>query len=223
MPTIDYRRNVLAKNKYKQVMEFFKKPGRVLDIGCGLGELLSVFKENGWKSDGIDFNDFAVEYAKNNFNLNIKKCDIFKMPEEEKYDLVMLWGVIEHVYTPDSLLKKCKALLKKNGLLLIEVPSADSLLVRYCEATGKEAHRTFESARHIMLFSQRSLIEMCSRNGFACKKLLSNGLDVSTISKMNGLNLESECVNIIQNILDESLQGDLLRGFFIKSPSKGKK
>ena len=216
IPTINYRRNVLAKNKYKQIMQFFKKPGSVLDIGCGLGEVLSAFKENGWESTGIDFNDFAVEYAKKNFELEINKHDIFEMSQEGQYDLVMLWGVIEHVYEPDLLLKKCNSLLKNDGLLVVEVPSADSLLVRYCETVGEEAHRTFESARHIMLFSRRSLLDMCKRNGFTCKKLLSNGLDISTIVRMKNLEMDQHQIDKIQHILDVSLQGDLFRGFFSK-------
>lgn len=216
IPSIDYRRNVLAKNKYRQLMEFFNKPAKVIDIGCGLGEVLSIFKENGWDCTGIDFNDFAIDYAAKQFGLKISKQDIFEMDETPQYDLVMLWGIIEHVYEPQRLLKKCNALLKKDGLLLIEVPSADSLLVRYCEATGEEAHRTFESARHIMLFSIRSFMEMCEKNGFRCKKLLSNGLDVSTIVRMKKLDFPIEQIGIMQSILDISLQGDLLRGFFKK-------
>jgi 2-polyprenyl-3-methyl-5-hydroxy-6-metoxy-1,4-benzoquinol methylase len=217
IPSIDYRRNILARRKYEQIMQFFKKPARVIDIGCGLGEVLSVFKENGWDCTGVDFNEFVIDYAKKNFRLKIIKQDIFDMTVQSQYDLVMLWGVIEHVYEPGLLLQKCNSLLSKDGLLLIEVPSADSLLVRYCEVTGEEAYRTFESARHIMLFSQRSLLEMCAKNGFRCEKLLSNGLDISTITRMKNLKLTVDQINMMQKILDVSLQGDLMRGFFRKT------
>ncbi len=216
IPSIDYRRNVLAGNKYRQLAEFFDGPGKVLDIGCGLGDVLSVFKEHGWDCTGIDFNDFAVKYADEHFGVKIIKENIFNISTEERYDLIMLWGVLEHVYAPHELLKKANSLLKKGGLLLVEVPSADSLLVRYCEQTGAEAHRTFESARHIMLFSRKALLDMCGKNGFTCEKLVSNGLDIATLSRMDGLGIPEEETGKLQKLLDDSLQGDLLRGFFRK-------
>ncbi len=216
IPSIDYRRDVLAVNKYRQLMQYFSSPGKVLDIGCGLGDVLSVFKENGWECLGIDFNDFAIDYAKQQFGVKIINENIFDLKLEAQFDLVMLWGVLEHVYDPTALLKKAYALLNRDGVMLIEVPSADSMLVRYCEQTGAEAHRTFESARHIMLFSRKSLLDMCTRIGFRCENLLSNGLDVATLSRMKGLDFEGDAVGRFQQLLDDSLQGDLLRGFFRK-------
>ena len=220
IPSIDYRRNVLAKNKYLQLMEYFRGPGKVLDIGCGLGEVLSIFKEYGWECTGIDFNDFAVKYAEDNFGIKIIKENVFNIATEEQYDLIMLWGVLEHVYAPYKLLEKAHSLLKENGLLLVEVPSSDSLLVRYCEQTGEEAYRTFESARHIMLFSRKALLDMCGKCGFVCENLVSNGLDISTLSRMNNIELPEEETDKLQKILDDSLQGDLLRGFFRKKNKK---
>jgi len=216
IPSIDYRRNVLAVRKYEQLMQYFGNPGKVLDIGCGLGEVLSVFQENGWDCLGIDFNEFAIDYAQKKFGITIINENIFDLKLEAKFNLIMLWGVLEHVYDPIALLEQARALLDDDGLLLIEVPSADSMLVRYCEQTGAEAHRTFESARHIMLFSRKSLLEMCSGAGFKCENLLSNGLDVATLSRMQGLDLPGNAAGSFQQLLDDSLQGDLLRGFFRK-------
>src|SRR3990172_9417120 len=45
IPSIEYRREVLDIRKYNQIAPFFNKPGTILDIGCGLGDLLSVFKD----------------------------------------------------------------------------------------------------------------------------------------------------------------------------------
>lgn len=216
IPSIDYRRDVLARRKYEQLMGFFKGSGRVIDIGCGLGEVLSVFQENGWDAMGVDFNEFAIEYAREKFGVKIINKDIFELDMPEKFDLVMLWGVLEHVYEPFKLLEKARSILKPDGLMLVEVPSADSVLVRYCEGTGTEAHRTFESARHIMLFSRKALVGMCARSGFSCEKLVSNGLDITTLCRMKSLDMSPEISGRLQMMLDDSLQGDLLRGFFRK-------
>jgi len=60
IPAVDYRRNVLAINKYNQIAQYFNKPGKVLDIGSGLGEVPSVFQENNWDCLGIEFNTLKI-------------------------------------------------------------------------------------------------------------------------------------------------------------------
>jgi len=217
IPSIDYRRNVLAVNKYNQIMRFFDAPGKVMDIGCGLGEVLSVFKEKGWDSLGIEFNEFAANYSRTEFGLKVVNKSIYDFDSSEKYDLIMLWGVLEHFFEPGKVLDKAYELLNDDGLLVLEVPSADSVLVRYYERTMKSVDRIIEGDRHIMLFSLRSFKEMTEGAGFSPVEIISNGLDISTLNRLelgNTLNLSN--INDLQKLLDDSMQGDLLRGFFKK-------
>ena len=217
IPSIDYRRNVLAINKYKQISEHFDKPGEVLDIGCGLGELLSIFRENNWDCTGIEFNEFASNYARTSFNLNIVNKSIYEFGGTDKYDLIMLWGVLEHFYDPLKILKKINELLKDDGILVLEVPSGDSVLVRYFEQNPQSVDRIIEGDRHIMLFSVRGLMEMTEKAEFQPISIKSNGLDISTLNRLMLNNrLTPHMVNELQALLDSSLQGDLLRGFFKK-------
>ena len=215
IPSIDYRRNVLGARKYTELAAHFNRPGRVLDIGCGLGEVLSVFQEHGWDCTGIEFNPFAAGYAKEQFGLHVINKSIYDFDGADRYDLIMLWGVLEHFYDPNMVLRKIHSLLEENGRLLIEVPSADSLLVRYYERTRRPVDRIIEGDRHIMLFSLRALTEMLGRAGFSPVDIRANGLDVSTLNRleMNGI-LDLASVNTLQGLLDTSLQGDLLRGVF---------
>lgn len=220
IPSIDYRRNVLAKNKHRQIMEYFKAPGRALDIGCGLGEVLSVFKEEGWDCTGIEFNKFAADYASKKFGLRIMNKSVFDIGASKKtrYDLIMMWGVLEHFYDPAKILRKIRTMLAPDGLLVLEVPSADSVLVRFVEMTGRPVDRIVEGDRHIMLFSLKAFKGITGKCGFSPVKIVSNGLDISTISRLYMDDfLTKEGAGRLQAVLDESLQGDLLRGFFKKS------
>ena len=127
----------------------------------------------------------------------------------------MLWGVLEHFYDPSKILKKINELLKDDGILVIEVPSGDSMLVRYFEQNPQSVDRIIEGNRHIMLFSVRSFMEMAEKSVFKPVSIKSNGLDITTLNRLilnNALTLSS--INVLQVLLDKSLQGDLLRGFF---------
>jgi len=218
LPSLDYRRNVLGVNKYNQIIDVLgRDKGRVLDIGCGLGEMLSVFKENGWDTLGVEFNPFASDYARENFGISVINKSIYDFDESHKFDAIMLWGVLEHLYDPSNILNKCHSLLREDSLLVLEVPSADSFLVRYVEATGKEVDRIIEGHKHLMLFTAASFKGMLEKSGFGCRRLLSNGLDIATVNSLFlEKTLSDKSIGIMQGVLDESMQGDLLRGFFSK-------
>ena len=221
IPSINYRKNVLAVNKYNQIKKYFSKPGKVLDIGSGLGEVLGIFQENKWKCMGVEFNKFAANYSRKKFGLAIVNKSIYDFDSSEEYDVIMFWGVLEHLYNPLKILKKVCNLLKNDGLLVLEVPSADSVLVRYYEKSLKPVDRIIEGDRHIMLFSVQSFIEMPRKAGFSAVEILSNGLDISTLNRLELNNkLDITQVNELQVLLDSSLQGDLLRGFFKRSVTK---
>lgn len=217
IPSIDYRKTVLGKNKYNQIARYFNKSGKVLDIGSGVGEVLSVFKDNGWDCLGIEFNEFAANYSKEKFGLNIINKNVYDFDSSEKFDVIMLWGVLEHFFKPLDILEKVHELLKDDGILLLEVPYADSVLVRYYEKTSKSVDRIIEGDRHLMLFSLRSFIEMTDKAGFYADEIKSNGLDISTLNRLELDNtLTNSQANEVQQLLDDSMQGDLLRGFFKK-------
>lgn len=217
LPSLQYRREVIGRRKYEQVMRFDSGPGTVLDIGCGVGDLLSVFKDKGWTCRGIEFNRFAASFARETFGLDVVAQSVMDLDSMgAQYDCVMLWGVLEHFTEPLAVLKKLHGMLKPEGLLVLEVPSGDSVLVRYVERFGGKVERIIEGDRHNMLFSVKALREMTERAGFRLFHLQSNGLDVDTVLRMNEASLPADLVGRLQASIDEGFCGDLLRGFWRK-------
>lgn len=97
----------------------------VLEVGCGTGFMLSVFKKNGWKVFGIERNELVAKKAKELYNINVSSKNI-KDIKGEKFDLILLFNVLEHVNDPISVINECSKKLNKNGQIVIKVPNFDS-------------------------------------------------------------------------------------------------
>lgn len=90
----------------------------ILEIGCGPGMFLKRLADRGWKCTGIEFSDWASDYARNRLELNIITGDIFDFKSEnDQFDVVIMWDTIEHLRKPRATLEEIRRILKQNGIL----------------------------------------------------------------------------------------------------------
>lgn len=111
------------------IVSKYKSRGALLDIGCAFGDLLEVAKKRGWDSYGIEESEYtAREAGKIIGGDKIMVGDFMDLAlPKDKFDVITMIDVIEHIHELNNLLGKCKALLKKEGLLVIVTPDVDSL------------------------------------------------------------------------------------------------
>ncbi len=133
-----------------------------------------------------------------------------------KFDIIMAWGVVEHVVDPDGFLKQVWDLLAPGGLFVSEVPHGQCFLVDMARKTGMDPKRILMGEQHIVLYSTQAYADLHERNGFESVHLQTNGLDISTIFKECNISVENEMLAPMQECIDEKLFGDLLRGFWRK-------
>ncbi len=105
---------------YNFVKKYFKKKGSMLDVGASTGLMLSVFKDNGWKVKGNDPDVQFVNYGNNKLKLKIDSCQAEDMKYNQKFDLILIMGSLEHCYDPNLVLKKCAEYSKKGSILVLE-------------------------------------------------------------------------------------------------------
>tara|TARA_Y100000766_G_scaffold285409_1_gene308658 strand:+ start:16361 stop:17314 length:954 start_codon:yes stop_codon:yes gene_type:complete len=215
IPFFDKRKRILGQNKYDQILKYSVKKGSVLDIGCGVGELIDVFKDNDWDSDVVELNPAAIEWLEKRGH-NVNKIHFADYNTDKKYDVVMAWNVIEHVLDPKDFVKKAFDLLKPGGLFVSEVPHGNSLLIDYCRKTGKDPLRILQGEQHIMLYSIDAYENLHKKAGFEEIFIKTNGLDYGTILNINNIKMESDVILDIQSLIDEKKYGDLMRGFWRK-------
>jgi len=109
----------------------------ILDVGCGTGSLSLLIGSNNNRVVGIDISNKAINSASNNakkFKLS-NKCTFLKTTIErfgsgERFDVVLMLEVIEHLEEDFEVLLKIKTLLKKQGILILSTPSTSAPLYR---------------------------------------------------------------------------------------------
>ncbi|MDP3704261.1 MAG: class I SAM-dependent methyltransferase [Candidatus Omnitrophota bacterium] len=108
-----------------------RRKGRLLDVGAGKGEFLAIARQRGWHVEGVEPSEDLVRHARQQHQLTLRHGSLEQAAfPEEHFDAVTLHMVLEHVDDPTALLRAINRVLVSNGILFIEVPNLDSLLLK---------------------------------------------------------------------------------------------
>ncbi|WP_282117687.1 class I SAM-dependent methyltransferase [Maribacter aquivivus] len=136
--------------KVKLINKYTIAEKKLLDIGCGTGEFLINAKNKNWKTVGVELNENARKKATD------KNLEIYKSLDainNQKFDVITLWHVLEHLPDLDKQINKITSLLNKNGTLIIAVPNYKSYDAQYY----KEFWAAYDTPRHLSHFSQNAI------------------------------------------------------------------
>lgn len=114
------------------------KGKKVCDLGCGTGALIPFVVKSGAKYTGVDFSIEMLNKIKYNvnfkqLNLDLINGDFSKLNFNKKFDVLVGLGFIEYFENSIKIIKKCKLIMKKDGLLLLSFPNRiclDFLVIR---------------------------------------------------------------------------------------------
>ena len=115
------------KWEFSRALEVVKavRPKSLLEIGCGAGEFLQKVATAVDYSLGLDINQDALEIARKK-GLNVRAEPIEHLTE--KFDMVVLFEVLEHLQSPSEILTAISNALNPGGVLLLSVPNPDGYL-----------------------------------------------------------------------------------------------
>ncbi len=123
---------------------------KILDIGCSTGDLLNEFKVNGYNELlGIDPSKDCSEIAFAKHKIKVDNSNISDFKTNEKFDLIIMSGVLEHINNIGFLLPSVINLLKDDGLMYFAVPDTDNFNLQ-----PREPFHEF-SIEHINFFNIR--------------------------------------------------------------------
>ncbi len=149
------------------------KSGTLLDVGAGFGWVVNEAKKRGFDSQGIDQSKTYAAFGKKTLQIDLKNVSLQEFKSKEKFDIVVLNHVLEHIAEPVSFLKKINGLLKTDGLLFVACPNIDSLMF----TLFKSRWYGLQPYQHIWQFTPDSLERLIESNGFKTDKLQTTNLD----------------------------------------------
>lgn len=107
-----------------------KTHGKVLDVGCGTGDLLEELRQKGCEAYGIEFNPNSVDVCVKK-GLDVRCGNFIDTDLQDGFfDAVIFWHVLEHLPSPRKALEKALRILKPEGKLFIYSPNAKSYVAR---------------------------------------------------------------------------------------------
>ncbi len=157
-------RNFTLKSKL-QLIGGRSEGMRLLDYGCGTGSFLEVCKNAGWLVTGMEPDEDAAKLASRSGAI-YPDLQTLKL-RDQKYDVITLWHVLEHVSDLAETLSFFTEVLLPGGRLIIAVPN-----YRSYDAVSYGAHwAAYDVPRHLYHFDQTTLGTLLKSYGFVLDKV----------------------------------------------------
>jgi SAM-dependent methyltransferase len=110
------------RGEYRYAAKFINQNASVLDVGCGSGLFRAHVPET--RYTGLEFNPKSVEKGRRR-GINIFQTPVEEVAEaQQKFDVVVLFQVLEHVANPGAFFDACVRCTAEDGLLIVSVPNA---------------------------------------------------------------------------------------------------
>lgn len=171
-------KNIALKNKLDLINSLQKDKGAILDIGAGTGDFLSVAKNNGWKTIGVEPSEKAKNIA---INKGVSFVTDTKELAPHSFDVITMWHVLEHVPNLEEQIKELKRLLKPSGSLIVAVPNHKSYDAQYYNAYWA----AYDVPIHFWHFSKKAIAKLFEIENIELVKVLPMKFDSFYVSLLS--------------------------------------
>lgn len=155
--------------------------GFLLDVGAGTGAFAKTVKNAGWHITALEPDNTARMVAKKEHDIDLFSNDyLFTLPEQ-KFTVITLWHVLEHVHALQNYMQQFRRVLANNGKLIIAVPNYTSMDAGYY----KQNWAAYDVPRHLYHFSPQSVEKLAAVNGFIVEKMKPMWFDSFYVSMLS--------------------------------------
>ncbi|RBP34693.1 2-polyprenyl-3-methyl-5-hydroxy-6-metoxy-1,4-benzoquinol methylase [Oceanihabitans sediminis] len=182
-------RSISLKRKLKIINSFSERANNfdssekksLLDFGCGTGDFLQTAQKNNWKVLGIEPNQQAREIANSKTTNAVFNSEHLNKIEDQSFDVITLWHVLEHVPNLEEQISVFKKLLKENGVLIVAVPNYKSFDAKHY----KNFWAAYDVPRHLWHFNQDSIASLFSKENMKVVNTLPMKFDSYYVSLLS--------------------------------------
>jgi 2-polyprenyl-3-methyl-5-hydroxy-6-metoxy-1,4-benzoquinol methylase len=180
---VDVRRHLrqmrTVGNRMLDVLEAKTIGRRLLEVGCSYGGFLQLGKQRGWSCVGIEASRAAAEQAASS-GLDVYAGTVennLPFLGSSKFDVIVMWHVIEHLPNVRHVLNSVSALLTDGGYLAIRTPNAESIGARLLGRRWE----WFYAPEHVFLYSARGLEQLLRQFNLNVESISSQRGDAHTL------------------------------------------
>ncbi len=118
-----FRAGNVALQRFSQLSNLLPKGASCLDAGSSSGEFVYLLKKRGFDARGVEANIPYAEYSQKELGMSVSISPFSEYKTDEKFDLLTMFHVLEHLENPVRDLSCLAGSLKPGGKLVIEVPN----------------------------------------------------------------------------------------------------
>jgi 2-polyprenyl-3-methyl-5-hydroxy-6-metoxy-1,4-benzoquinol methylase len=154
-------RNYTLSQKTNWVQSLFTGyKGQLLEVGAGTGAFANAMAQKGWSVTALEPDEASRNRALMMYQIKISPMEELYTLAANKFDVITLWHVLEHVHDLNEYLSIFYKLLKPNGRLIIAVPNYTSYDAQYYH----EYWAAYDVPRHLYHFSPTAMEYLSKKN-----------------------------------------------------------
>ncbi|HIH43704.1 MAG TPA: class I SAM-dependent methyltransferase [Candidatus Methanoperedenaceae archaeon] len=159
--------------RWVKIIRKYKPQGILLDAGCGEGYFLH-YAERYFQTHGIDLSEYGIrETCSRATRSALHIGGITHMGYKDSiFDVVTSFDVLEHLDNPESAIRECRRILKRDGILVIREPNTSSIGRRL----KKGKWFGYRDRTHVSLLSKDEWLCMLRKNDFEVRDVIYDGL-----------------------------------------------
>lgn len=168
------------------------KNPKILEIGCGFGELVNLCTKNGFNYTAIEPSQHRSSVLqKEGLPVITETVEEHLETSSDKYDVVIMDNVLEHVPEPKKIIDSLKGLMNKDAILIIIVPNLKDYRAFLIPGWAK---KQWQPIAHVNYFTYGTLKKLLKDSGFTMK---------SPVFSVNKASRKTKIINVMQLVLSK--------------------
>jgi 2-polyprenyl-3-methyl-5-hydroxy-6-metoxy-1,4-benzoquinol methylase len=157
----------------------YRQTGALLDVGCGMGHLLEVARDRGWRACGTEFSPEAVQTCQDK-DLDVRLGSLAAARfDDATFDVVTWIEVVEHILNPLEDVEQIRRVLRPGGVVYVTTPNFAGL-TRLILGPGTPF---IEYPEHLSYYTPRTLRALFRRAGFVPLKIETTGFSPGALKR----------------------------------------